>query len=109
MVAIALSCVIGSPVISAILWIIKAGGERFYFYLWLFFLCFQMIMLTVYPTMIAPLFNKYEPLPDSPLKTSIENLSSRVKFPLTKLYVVDGSKRSSHSNAYMYGFYKNKR
>lgn len=78
LLAILLSAVIGAPVVSAILWIIKAGGDHFYFYLWFFFLCFQLIMLTIYPTVIAPLFNKYEPLPEGPLKKSIEALASRV-------------------------------
>lgn len=65
--------------------------------------------MTIYPEFIAPLFDKYVPLPDSELKVKIENLAKQVGFPLTKLYVVQGSKRSSHSNAYMYGFWNNKR
>ena len=84
--AIILSAVIGSPVVSAILWIIKAGGEQFYFYLWLFFLLFQLFMLTIYPTVIAPLFNKYEALPESPLKTNIEALASRVSEIVCQLF-----------------------
>jgi len=66
-------------------------------------------MMTIYPEFIAPLFDKYTPLPESELKTKIEALASKVEFPLKKLYVVQGSKRSSHSNAYMYGFWNNKR
>jgi len=66
-------------------------------------------MMTIYPEFIAPLFDKYTPLPDSDLKRRIEELASRVSFPLKKIYVVQGSKRSAHSNAYMYGFWKNKR
>jgi STE24 endopeptidase len=58
-------------------------------------------MMTIYPEFIAPLFDKYTPLPESELKTRIEQLASRVAFPLTKIYVVQGSKRSAHSNAYM--------
>lgn len=65
--------------------------------------------MTIYPEFIAPLFDKYVPLPESELKVKIEALAKRVGFPLTKLYVVQGSKRSSHSNAYMYGFWNNKR
>merc|ERR1711997_688799 len=58
---------------------------------------------------IAPLFDKYTPMPDGQLRTDIEELAASVEFPLYKLYVVEGSKRSSHSNAYFYGFFKFKR
>ena len=58
---------------------------------------------------IAPLFDKYTPVPEGDLRTAIEKLAKRIEFPLTKLLVVEGSKRSSHSNAYFYGFYKNKK
>ena len=66
-------------------------------------------MIFIYPTVIAPIFDKYTLLPDGELKTKIEALAESVKFPLTKIYVVEGSKRSGHSNAYFYGFFKNKR
>merc|ERR1719410_3028152 len=69
----------------------------------------MLFLMTVYPDFIAPLFDKYIPLPEGDLKTGIEELAASVEFPLYKLYVVDGSKRSSHSNAYFYGFYKFKR
>lgn len=75
----------------------------------MFTLVLSIVMLTIYPTVIAPLFNKYTPLEDGELKTRIENLAKTVDYPLTKLYVVDGSTRSAHSNAYLYGFFKNKR
>lgn len=63
----------------------------------------QIVGIAIYPTLIQPLFNKLTPLEEGELKTSIENLASKNKFPLTKLYVIDGSKRSNHSNAYFYG------
>ncbi|KAJ9081521.1 zinc metalloprotease [Entomophthora muscae] len=66
-------------------------------------------MITIFPTFIQPLFNKFSPLEDGPLKDQIEALAKSVEFPLTKLYVIDGSKRSSHSNAYFFGLFKNKR
>jgi len=66
-------------------------------------------MMSVYPTLIAPLFNSYEELPDGQLKAAIYNLSEKCDFPLKQLYTVDGSRRSNHSNAYFYGFGKNKR
>jgi len=65
--------------------------------------------MTIYPMVIAPLFDKYTPLKEGDLRTRIENLAAKIKFPLTKLYVVEGSKRSAHSNAYLYGFFNNKR
>ena len=68
-----------------------------------------MSMMTVYPDLIAPLFDKYTPLPEGQLRTDIEDLAASVDFPLYKLFVVEGSKRSSHSNAYFYGFFKFKR
>ena len=58
---------------------------------------------------IAPLFDKFTLLPEGTLRTSIEQLAAQISFPLTKIYIVEGSKRSSHSNAYFYGFFKNKR
>jgi len=65
---------------------------------------FQLSMVILYPLVIQPLFNKLSPLPaDSPLRTRIETLAAKLKFPLTDLYVIDGSKRSAHSNAYFYG------
>jgi len=66
-------------------------------------------MLTIYPIWIAPLFNDFKSLEAGELRTKIEELASQLQFPLTELYVVDGSTRSSHSNAYFYGFFKNKR
>jgi len=61
------------------------------------------------PTFIMPMFNKFDPLPEGEVRSRIEALSAKVKFPLTKLFVMDGSKRSSHSNAFFYGFWRNKR
>ena len=65
--------------------------------------------MTIYPDFIAPIFDKFTPLPDGELRTAIEKLAQNLAFPLTKLYVVENSKRSTHSNAYFYGFYNNKR
>ena len=67
------------------------------------------VLVTVYMDYIAPLFDKFTLLPEGALRTSIEQLAARISFPLTKIYIVEGSKRSSHSNAYFYGFFKNKR
>ncbi|KAG0357188.1 hypothetical protein BGZ54_000421 [Gamsiella multidivaricata] len=100
---------IGMPFLAGFLKVIKISGKNFYFYVWLFMVAFQLIMVSIYPTFIQPLFNKFTPLPEGELRTMIEALASRIHFPLTKLFVIDGSKRSGHSNAYFYGFFKNKR
>ncbi|CAI2167721.1 2737_t:CDS:2 [Funneliformis geosporum] len=100
--------VIGLPIIALGLQIIKWSGDNFYFYVWVFMIIFNFILLTIYPTLIQPLFNKVTPLPEGELREQIEALAARIKFPLKKLHVIDGSKRSGHSNAYFYGFFKNK-
>ena len=70
---------------------------------------FSVVMMTLVPVVIMPLFNKYEPLPDGVLKDRIYELAGKLNYPLKKLFVMDGSKRSSHSNAFMFGFGSNKR
>ncbi|KAE8693842.1 CAAX prenyl protease 1-like protein [Hibiscus syriacus] len=104
-----LAIVLGPPIVSAIIWIIQKGGHYLAIYLWGFMFVLSLAMMTIYPILIAPLFNKFTSLPDGELRLKIEKLASSLKFPLKKLFVVDGSTRSSHSNAYMYGFFKNKR
>lgn len=97
------------PLGCVTIFIIKAGGDYFFIYLWLFAMVTMIFLMTIYPDYIAPLFDKYTPLPDGELRSSIEELAQSVEFPLYKLYLVEGSKRSVHSNAYFYGFFKNKR
>jgi len=101
--------VIQSPILAAIIKIVYWGGDYFFIYLWVFAVMMTLFLMTVYPDFIAPLFDKYTPMPDGQLRTDIENLAASVEFPLYKLFVVEGSKRSSHSNAYFYGFFKFKR
>jgi STE24 endopeptidase len=101
--------VIGGPVLAIALFIIKWAGPNFYLYLWVFTTAVVFFMLTIYPNIIAPLFNKFTLLQPGSLKTAIDKLASLNGFPLKEVYVVDGSTRSSHSNAYFYGFGKNKR
>lgn len=97
------------PLVAAIVKIIQWGGDYFFVYLWAFVMTYAIFMLTIYPGFIAPLFDKFTPLPDGTLKTQIEELAASIQFPLYKLFVVEGSKRSSHSNAYFVGFFKFKR
>uniref|UniRef100_A0A1D1YLC6 CAAX prenyl protease n=1 Tax=Anthurium amnicola TaxID=1678845 RepID=A0A1D1YLC6_9ARAE len=106
---ILLSMVFGPPIVSAIIYIVQKGGPYLAIYLWGFMFLLSLLMMTIYPILIAPLFNKFTPLPEGTLREKIEQLASSLRFPLKKLFVVDGSTRSSHSNAYMYGFFKNKR
>ncbi|KAJ2994140.1 CAAX prenyl protease 1 [Globomyces sp. JEL0801] len=100
---------IGMPVLGLALYIIDWAGDNFYFYVWLFLVTFQIFFMAIFPTFIQPLFNKYTALEEGSLKKKIDALAGKLKFPLTKVYVVDGSKRSGHSNAYFYGFFGNKR
>ncbi|XP_011299959.1 CAAX prenyl protease 1 homolog [Fopius arisanus] len=103
------SQLIAPPLLCGFIWIVKNGGDFFFYFVWLFVVVVTLFMSVIYPEFIAPLFDKYSPLPEGELKTKIEALAASLGFPLYKLYIVEGSKRSSHSNAYLYGFYKNKR
>ncbi|XP_011497778.1 PREDICTED: CAAX prenyl protease 1 homolog [Ceratosolen solmsi marchali] len=98
-----------APLLSGMVWIVKQGGDYFCLYLWLFIVIMSLVLMMIYPEIVAPLFDKYTPLPEGDLRVRIEELASSVGFPLYKLYIVEGSRRSSHSNAYLYGFYKYKR
>ncbi|CAN0884361.1 CAAX prenyl protease 1 homolog [Linum grandiflorum] len=104
-----LAVTLGPPIVAAIILIVQKGGPYLAIYLWAFMFVLSLVMMTIYPVLIAPLFNKFTPLPEGNLREKIEKLAASLKFPLKKLFVVDGSTRSSHSNAYMYGFFKNKR
>ncbi|KAI9809838.1 MAG: hypothetical protein M1825_000271 [Sarcosagium campestre] len=99
----ALMIALGAPILSGFLKIVQQTGNQFFYYLWLFSVVVQIFGITIYPILILPLFNKLSPLEDGSLKTGVEALAKRLKFPLKELYVIDGSKRSAHSNAYFYG------
>jgi len=104
-----LGLAIGAPVIAAVLWLMGAMGEAWWFWVWLFWAGFNLLLMFVYPAWIAPLFNKFTPLADGEMKTRIEALLARCGFRSSGLFVMDGSKRSSHGNAYFTGFGNNKR
>jgi len=97
------------PISSVAIMIVKYGGEYFFVWLWMAIGLIILLLLTIYPSYIAPRFDKFTPLPEGELRTQIEALASQLKFPLAQLYVVEGSKRSAHSNAYFYGLFKTKR
>ena len=104
-----LGLVIGTPVLLAILWLMAQMGSFWWLYVWLFWCSFNLLILFIYPTWIAPLFNKFSPLDDDALKARIEALLKRCGFATSGLFVMDGSRRSNHRNAYFTGFGKTKR
>lgn len=105
----ALGIAIGTPVLLAVLWLMAQMGSLWWLYVWLFWCAFNLLILFIYPTWIAPLFNKFTPLDNAPLKARIESLLQRCGFATSGLFVMDGSLRSNHGNAYFTGFGKTKR
>jgi len=99
-----LTVLIGAPLLLAVLWLMTTMGAYWWLYVWLFWLVFNLLVLLLYPTLIAPLFNKFAPLDDAALKERIEALLARCGFRASGLFVMDGSKRSAHGNAYFTGF-----
>lgn len=97
------------PIVAAIIYITQIGGEYFFVWLWAFIGVVSMLLITFYPVYIAPLFDKFRSLEDGDLRKSIEELAASLKFPVGKLLVVEGSKRSHHSNAYFTGLWGVKR
>jgi len=104
-----LMLLIGAPLIALILWLMDSTGELWWLWAWGSWTGFSLLMMWAYPTFIAPIFNKFTPMEDGELKTAIEGLLSRCGFESNGLYVMDGSRRSSHGNAYFTGFGKSKR
>lgn len=100
---------LGGPILLVALWLMQSAGSGWWFYLWVVWSIFNLFMLAVYPTWIAPLFNKFSPLEDHSLKSRIETLMQKCGFASQGLFVMDGSTRSGHGNAYFTGFGKNKR
>jgi STE24 endopeptidase len=100
---------LGLPLLFAALWLMQEAGSGWWLYLWIVWALFNLLMLTLYPTLIAPLFNKFSPLTDETLKSRIETLLNRCGFKSQGLFVMDGSRRSSHGNAYFTGFGSAKR
>ncbi len=100
---------IGIPLLFCVLWLMARMGVNWWWYVWLAWAAFNLLLLTLYPTLIAPLFNKFNPLEDSSLRERIENLLKKCGFRAQGLFVMDSSKRSSHGNAYFTGFGRAKR
>ncbi|MDB5816128.1 MAG: Ste24 endopeptidase [Rhodocyclales bacterium] len=106
---LALAIVIGTPVLWAVLWLMQGMGANWWLWVWVFWLGLNLVTMVVYPLFIAPLFNKFSPLADESLKTRVEALLMRCGFRSKGLFVMDGSKRSAHGNAYFTGFGAGKR
>jgi STE24 endopeptidase len=99
-----LSLVIGVPLLSLVLWIMAASGSLWWLWAWLTWAAFNLVALVVFPTLIAPLFNRFVPLADASLEARIRALMARAGFAAKGLFVMDGSRRSAHGNAYFTGF-----
>ncbi|MGR3177039.1 MAG: M48 family metallopeptidase [Candidatus Anammoxibacter sp.] len=106
---ILLTIAISIPCLYVVLWFMMASGTMWWVWTFCFIMLFQLIMLIIYPMFIAPLFNKFKPLEDGELKQSILDFCEKVKFSLIGIFQMDGSKRSSHSNAYFTGISKSRR
>lgn len=105
----AVGTALGLPILFAVLWLMAGMGELWWLYVWLVAIAFMLFVQFIAPSVIAPLFNKFAPMQDGEMKTRIENLITRCGFTSSGLFVMDGSKRSSHGNAYFTGFGKSKR
>ncbi|MGI9290196.1 MAG: M48 family metallopeptidase [Gammaproteobacteria bacterium] len=104
-----LMLVLGLPLAWAALWLMQESGSLWWLYLWLLWAGFSLLMLWAYPALIAPLFNKFTPLDDANLQQRIQSLLDRCGFKSQGIYVMDGSRRSGHGNAYFTGMGQNKR
>jgi len=96
--------VIGLPIVALILWLMNSAGQLWWLWAWAVWMGFNLLVLVLYPTVIAPIFNKFKPLEDDSLKARVTALMQRCGFAAKGLYVMDGSKRSAHANAYFTGF-----
>ena len=101
---ILIGAALGLPLIAAVLWLMAEAGEFWWVWAWGLWSVFNLLVLFIFPTWIAPLFNKFTPLEDKALAQQIQELAQRCGFSLNGLFVMDGSKRSAHGNAYFTGF-----
>lgn len=101
---LAVGVLMGLPIVALILWLMGAAGPRWWLWAWGAWMGFNLLIMVIYPTVIAPLFNKFEPLTDLALKDRVEKLMARCGFAAKGLFVMDGSRRSAHGNAYFSGF-----
>lgn len=107
--SLALSALLGLPVLALVLWLLAALGDQAWLAVWSVWVGLSLLLMWLFPTVIAPLFNRFQPLADQDLKTRIEGLLARCGFASSGVFVMDGSRRSSHGNAYFTGFGRAKR
>ncbi|HVN34047.1 MAG TPA: M48 family metallopeptidase [Casimicrobiaceae bacterium] len=106
---VAVGAALGLPLAALVLWLMAAAGTLWWIWAWVAWVTFQLLVLALYPTVIAPLFNRFSPLPAGSARDAIERLLARCGFENKGLYVMDGSKRSAHGNAFFTGFGRAKR
>jgi STE24 endopeptidase len=106
---LALGLIIGVPFLFCVLWLMERAGPHWWFWVFLFIVAFQLLMVIVFPTLIAPLFNKFEPLKEGEFKQRILAMADKIGFKTGGIFTMDGSRRSAHSNAYFTGLGKAKR
>ena len=106
---LAVGLLLGLPLAFLVVWLMQRAGAWWWLYAWLAWMAFQLLVLVLYPTVIAPLFNRFSPMPDGAERERVERLLARCGFRASGLFVMDGSKRSGHGNAYFTGFGKAKR
>jgi STE24 endopeptidase len=104
-----LAVALGGPLLIAVLWLMERAGDRWWLWAWAVWVVFNLAVLVLYPTVIAPLFNRFVPLEPGPVRERVERLLARCGFASKGLFVMDGSRRSAHGNAYFTGFGRGKR
>ena len=107
--SLAVASALGLPLLAATIWLMQRAGDAWWFYVWLLWVAFNALVLLLYPTLIAPIFNKFEPLKDLALAERIGALLNRTGFASKGVFVMDGSRRSAHGNAYFTGLGRAKR
>jgi len=107
--AAAVSIVLGLPLLALVLWLMRSSGGLWWLWVWIAWAAFNVAVLVLYPTVIAPLFNRFEPLPEGEVRRRVEALLARCGFASKGLFVMDGSRRSAHGNAYFTGLGRAKR
>ncbi|MGZ4958516.1 MAG: M48 family metallopeptidase [Methylomonas sp.] len=109
LLSMALTLTIGMPILALILWVMESIGSLWWLYAWAIIMSFSLLMSWLFPTVIAPLFNKFTPMQDGSLKDRIQKLLQRCGFNSQGIFIMDGSRRSGHGNAYFTGLGNNKR
>lgn len=104
-----MGALVGLPILAVILWLMGSAGQWWWLWAWAFWVGFNLLLMVIYPAFIAPLFNKFQPLEDESLKARVQALMQRCGFSAKGLFVMDGSRRSAHANAYFTGFGASKR